>query len=168
MKASLERIGKQITRASRTLQQVQDQFYKSASSALIALTKMRRMSKKLHLRSASSGMTASSPRNVIFMDNEMLQSPKNGKPRKFKIIDPKYTGTYIIRNHIDRELNNHPQRSQLGNTKMIKVKIRRMRRVRPKGSGSISAKTMKTIHGLRAWKKVSFQTVFWINPCDIL
>eukprot|EP01084_Bolivina_argentea_P039736 73432_1 len=47
MKDSLERIGKRITRTSRNLQQVQEQFYKSAGNVLVVFNKLKHNVTKL-------------------------------------------------------------------------------------------------------------------------
>ena len=88
----------------------------------------------------------------------------NGKPRRFRIIDNDYFGDNKIRKRKDRVYDNLLHDDEENKAKdsegkpmmkkkgMIKVKIRRMRRVRPRNQ----SKTAKAIRWLRKQKEVCF------------
>lgn len=203
MKDSLERIGKRIQRAARNVQQVQEEFHKSAGNVLKVLSKIKKRTALLHLHDdileededdpLLLSSKSKSPRTVSFMNDDNDKR----KWRKFRIVDPGYLGTWIVRDRVPRDHDDviHDEESamdtfyrqetvlktdrdfakklnlnqmngfgdsedmeglHLVKTRMKKVRIRRMRRLKRKEDGPVSRKTAKTIRRLRELKKVCF------------
>lgn len=102
MKDSLQTIGKKITRVSRDMAAVRASFHASAGNVLKVLTKMKKKTDKLGL----TPKNGKSNKRVTFKnENEETKSeePTSSKPRKFKIIDASYTGTFTIRTRVERD-----------------------------------------------------------------